>query len=86
MEENYTFYDNEKVEKAINDVDPLPSNIDVTYTKFDVGKSEVVRNVVENVLKKENQKDSTKNDNSKSQDEDQESFHKKYLKNSKSEF
>ncbi|MFS7977541.1 hypothetical protein Hanom_Chr10g00905171 [Helianthus anomalus] len=66
-------------------VDQLPENIDVTYTKSDVGESEVVSKVVESVLKKENQNNSTKNDNSESQIEDEESFHKNYLKNSKSE-
>ncbi|MFS7995862.1 hypothetical protein Hanom_Chr12g01123041 [Helianthus anomalus] len=75
LEGNYTFYDNEKVEKAINLVDQLPENIDVTYTKSDVGESEVVSSVVENVLKDENH--FTKNENSTSQDEDEESFHKK---------
>ncbi|MFS8021614.1 hypothetical protein Hanom_Chr16g01429501 [Helianthus anomalus] len=56
LENNYTFYDDEKVEKAV------------------VGK------LVKSVLKK----DSTEIDKSESHDEDEESFHKKYLNNSKS--
>ncbi|KAJ0450732.1 hypothetical protein HanHA300_Chr15g0559561 [Helianthus annuus] len=83
LENNYTSYDDEKVTKVINMVDQLPENIDVTYTKSDVGESKVVNKVVESVLKDEN--DSTKTEISKSQNEDEESFHKNYLKNSKSE-
>ncbi|KAF5773936.1 hypothetical protein HanRHA438_Chr13g0605141 [Helianthus annuus] len=82
LEKNYTFYDDEMVVKAFDMVDHLPENIDVTYSKSDdVGDSEVVSKVVESVLKE----DSTKTDMSESQVEDEESFHKNYLKNSKSE-
>ncbi|MFS7911440.1 hypothetical protein Hanom_Chr02g00118111 [Helianthus anomalus] len=77
LEKKYTFYDDEKVAKAINMVDQFPENIDVTYTKSDVGESEVVNKVVESVLEEENQNNSTKNDVSKSQIEDEVSFHKK---------
>ncbi|MFS7997061.1 hypothetical protein Hanom_Chr12g01137291 [Helianthus anomalus] len=63
-------------------VDKLPENIDMTYSKSqEVGDSEVVSKVAESVLKE----DSTKNDKSESQVEDEESFHKNYLKNSRSE-
>ncbi|KAM0035954.1 hypothetical protein Hdeb2414_s0015g00452611 [Helianthus debilis subsp. tardiflorus] len=76
------FYDDEEVAKGLNMVDQLPENIDVTYTKSDDdGDSEVVSKVVENVLRD----DSTNNGKSESQDEDEGSFHKTYLKNSKSE-
>ncbi|MFS7911455.1 hypothetical protein Hanom_Chr02g00118271 [Helianthus anomalus] len=51
-------------------VDQLPENIEVTYTKSDVGESEVVSKVVKSILKEENKKNSTKNDVSKSQIED----------------
>ncbi|MFS7978294.1 hypothetical protein Hanom_Chr10g00913821 [Helianthus anomalus] len=69
----------------MNMVDQLAENIDVTYFKSDVGELEVVSEVVESVLKEESKNDSSKNDNSESQVEDEECFHKKYLKNSKSE-
>ncbi|MFS8018269.1 hypothetical protein Hanom_Chr15g01390101 [Helianthus anomalus] len=82
LEDNYTFYDGKKVEKAINMVDHLPDNINVTYTKSDdLGDSEVVGKVVERVLSEE----STKTDKSESHDENEGSFHETYLKNSKSE-
>ncbi|MFS8007040.1 hypothetical protein Hanom_Chr14g01256281 [Helianthus anomalus] len=42
LENNYTFYDDEKVAKVINIFDQLPDNIVVTYAKSDdVGDSEV---------------------------------------------
>ncbi|MFS7912487.1 hypothetical protein Hanom_Chr02g00130521 [Helianthus anomalus] len=67
LENNYTFYDDEKVAKTINIVDQLPDNIDVTYSKSDdIGDSEVVCKVVESLLKD----DSTKTDKSESHDED----------------
>ncbi|MFS7962263.1 hypothetical protein Hanom_Chr08g00724591 [Helianthus anomalus] len=69
MHGNYLFFDDEKVENAINNVDQLPDDIDVTYTKSDVGESEVVKNVVENDFKYEKQNDSTQYDISRSQDE-----------------
>ncbi|MFS7945878.1 hypothetical protein Hanom_Chr06g00529291 [Helianthus anomalus] len=82
LENNYTFYDDKKVVKAINIVDQFPDNIDVIYSKSDdITDSEVVGKVVESVLKA----DSTKTDQSKSHDENEENFHKTYLKNSKSE-
>ncbi|KAM0007299.1 hypothetical protein Hdeb2414_s0145g00813001 [Helianthus debilis subsp. tardiflorus] len=82
LENNYTFYGNKEVEQAINMVDKLPDNIDVTYTKSDdLGDSEVVGKVVKSVLRDE----STNNGKSESHDENEESFHKNYLKNSKSE-
>ncbi|MFS8024217.1 hypothetical protein Hanom_Chr16g01460631 [Helianthus anomalus] len=59
LEKNYTFYDDEMVAKAMNMVDQLPKNIDVTYTKSDDSESEVVSKVVESVLKEENQNIST---------------------------
>ncbi|MFS7995412.1 hypothetical protein Hanom_Chr12g01117621 [Helianthus anomalus] len=63
-------------------VDQLPDNNDATYSKSDdVSDSEVVGKVVESILGE----DSTKNENSESQVEDEESFHKNYFKNSKSE-
>ncbi|MFS7905279.1 hypothetical protein Hanom_Chr01g00045811 [Helianthus anomalus] len=63
-------------------VDQLLDNIDVTYTKSDdLGDLEVVGKVVESVLTEE----STKTDKSESRDENEKSFHKNYLKNSKSE-
>ncbi|KAM0013533.1 hypothetical protein Hdeb2414_s0042g00740311 [Helianthus debilis subsp. tardiflorus] len=82
LENNYTFFDGEKVEKAINMVDQLPDNIDVTYTNSDdISDSEVVGKVVESVLAEE----STKTDKSESQDENEGSFHDSYLKHSKFE-
>ncbi|KAJ0520515.1 hypothetical protein HanIR_Chr10g0460271 [Helianthus annuus] len=82
FEKNFTFYDDEKVEKAFNMVDQLPENIDITYSKSDdTGDSEVVGKVVESVLKD----GSTKSSKSESHDENEESFHESYLKNSKSE-
>ncbi|MFS7913737.1 hypothetical protein Hanom_Chr02g00145201 [Helianthus anomalus] len=56
---NYYQRDYEKVEKALNiklksvsnEADQLPDDIDVTYTKSNVGESELVNDVVENVLK-----------------------------------
>ncbi|MFS7911808.1 hypothetical protein Hanom_Chr02g00122421 [Helianthus anomalus] len=72
-----------RVAKAMNMVDQLPDNIDATYSKSDdLGDSEVLGKVVESVL---NENDSTNNGKSESQIEDEESFHKNYLKNSKSE-
>ncbi|KAJ0780763.1 hypothetical protein HanPI659440_Chr06g0241461 [Helianthus annuus] len=77
LENNYTFYDGEKVEKAINMVNQLPDNIDVTYTKSDdISDSEVVGKVVESVLAEE----SIETGKSESQDENEGSFHEEYLK------
>ncbi|MFS8024478.1 hypothetical protein Hanom_Chr16g01463731 [Helianthus anomalus] len=74
LENNYTFYDDEKVAKSINIVDQLPDNIDVLYSKSDdVDDSDVVGKVVESFLKD----DSTKNEKSESHVEDDESFQKK---------
>ncbi|MFS8021349.1 hypothetical protein Hanom_Chr16g01426371 [Helianthus anomalus] len=82
LEKNYTFYDDGTMAKAFDMVDQLPENIHVTYSKSDdVGDSEVVSKVVESILKEY----PIKKDNSESQVEDEESFHKDYLKNSKSE-
>ncbi|KAJ0800205.1 putative transcription factor interactor and regulator CCHC(Zn) family [Helianthus annuus] len=82
FEKKFTFYDDKKVAKAFNMVDQLPDNNDVTYSKSDnVSDSEVVGKVVESVLKE----DSTKTNKSESQDENEESFHESYLKNTKSE-
>ncbi|MFS8002343.1 hypothetical protein Hanom_Chr13g01200981 [Helianthus anomalus] len=82
FEKKFTFYDDEKVEKAFNMVDKMLENIKITYSKSDdTGDSEVVGKVVESVWKD----DSTKTDNSESQDVNEESFHDSYLKNSKSE-
>ncbi|MFS7961594.1 hypothetical protein Hanom_Chr08g00716941 [Helianthus anomalus] len=82
FEENFTFYDDEKVEKAFNMVDQLPDNIDVTYSKsVDTSDSELVGKVVGSVL----QYDYIKTDKSESQDENEGNFHESYLKNSKSE-
>ncbi|MFS8009222.1 hypothetical protein Hanom_Chr14g01282141 [Helianthus anomalus] len=54
LEDNYTFYDNGKVAKAMNMVDQLLDNIDVTYSESDeVSDSEVVSKVVESVLKED---------------------------------
>ncbi|MFS7912185.1 hypothetical protein Hanom_Chr02g00126941 [Helianthus anomalus] len=54
LKDNYTFYDSEKMEKAINMVDQLPDNIDVTYSKSDdLDDSEVLGKVVESVLSEE---------------------------------
>ncbi|MFS8017035.1 hypothetical protein Hanom_Chr15g01375521 [Helianthus anomalus] len=82
LPEKFAFYDDEKVEKAFNMVDQLPDNIDVTYSKSDKScDSEVVGMVVESVLKEE----SVETGKSESQDENGDSFHEGYLKNSKSE-
>ncbi|KAF5802790.1 putative transcription factor interactor and regulator CCHC(Zn) family [Helianthus annuus] len=82
LENNYTFYDGEKVEKVINMVDQLPDNIDVTYTKSDdISDSEVVGKVVESVFKEE----SVDTGKPESQDENEGNFHDGYLKNTKSE-
>ncbi|MFS7946529.1 hypothetical protein Hanom_Chr06g00537341 [Helianthus anomalus] len=82
FEEKFTFYDDEKVEKAFNMVDQLPDNIEITYSKSDDSDdSEVVGKVVESVL----QDDSIKTDKSESQDEYEGSVHENYHKNSKSE-
>ncbi|MFS7979220.1 hypothetical protein Hanom_Chr10g00924841 [Helianthus anomalus] len=83
----------EEVEKALNiklksvsnEVYQLPADINVTYTKSDVSESELVNDVVEKVFDGEKQKDFTTNENFESQFEDEESFHKSYLKNSKSD-
>ncbi|MFS7986785.1 hypothetical protein Hanom_Chr11g01014331 [Helianthus anomalus] len=57
FEKKFTFYDDEKVEKAFNMVDQLTENIDVTYSKSDdTGDSEVVGKVVESVLQDESTK------------------------------
>ncbi|KAF5809845.1 putative transcription factor interactor and regulator CCHC(Zn) family [Helianthus annuus] len=80
--EKFTFYDEEKVEKAFNMVDQLPDNIDITYSKSDDSHdSEVVGKVVESVLKEE----SVDTGKSESQDEDEGNLHDGYLKNIKSE-
>ncbi|KAJ0618477.1 putative transcription factor interactor and regulator CCHC(Zn) family [Helianthus annuus] len=82
LENNYTFYDGEKVEKVINMVDQLPDNIDVTYTKSDdISDSEVVGKVVESVFKEE----SVDTGKTESQDANEGNFHDRYLKNTKSE-
>ncbi|MFS7934511.1 hypothetical protein Hanom_Chr05g00392411 [Helianthus anomalus] len=82
FEKKFTFYDEWKVEKAFNMVDQFPDNIYISYSKSDdTANSDVVGKVVESVLKD----DSTKSGMSESQDENEESFHKNYLKNSKSE-
>ncbi|MFS7914634.1 hypothetical protein Hanom_Chr02g00155751 [Helianthus anomalus] len=70
---------NIKLKSVQNQVDQLPDEIDVTYTKSDVCESELVNDVVEKVFEDESQSDSTKNENSKSQLEDGEIFHKNYL-------
>ncbi|XP_022023988.1 cyclic nucleotide-gated cation channel beta-1-like [Helianthus annuus] len=81
FEKKFTFYDDDKVEKAFNMVDQLLDNIDVSYSKSDdTGDSEVVGKVVEHVL----QDNSTKTDKSESHDENEGSFHESYLKNLKS--
>ncbi|MFS8034859.1 hypothetical protein Hanom_Chr17g01586121 [Helianthus anomalus] len=90
---NYCRKKFEGVEKALNiklktvqnPINQLPDNIDVTYTKSDVCESELVNDVVEKVFEEESQSDSAKNENSKSQFEDEETFHKNYLQNSKSD-
>ncbi|KAJ0796157.1 hypothetical protein HanPI659440_Chr04g0158921 [Helianthus annuus] len=80
--EKFTFYDEEKVEKAFNMVDQLPDDIDITYSKSDDSHdSEVVGKVVESVLKEE----SVDTGKSESQDEDEGNLHDGYLKNIKSE-
>ncbi|MFS7946707.1 hypothetical protein Hanom_Chr06g00539481 [Helianthus anomalus] len=82
LKEKYAFYDEEKVIKGLNMVDQLHVNIDVTYTKSDDASDlEVVSKVVESVL---SENVSTNKVKSESQDTDEESFHKNYLKNSKS--
>ncbi|KAJ0955610.1 putative transcription factor interactor and regulator CCHC(Zn) family [Helianthus annuus] len=82
FDEKFTFYDDEKLEKAFNMVDQLPDNIDVTYSKSDDSSdSEVVGKVVESVLKEE----SVETGKYESQDENEGSFHEQYLKSSKSE-
>ncbi|KAJ0484297.1 putative transcription factor interactor and regulator CCHC(Zn) family [Helianthus annuus] len=81
LENNYTFYDGEKVEKVINMVDQLPDNIDVIYTKSDdISDSEVVGKVVESVF----QEKSGDTGKTESQDEDEGNFDDGYLQNTKS--
>ncbi|KAJ0929621.1 putative transcription factor interactor and regulator CCHC(Zn) family [Helianthus annuus] len=81
LENNYTFYDGEKVEKVINMVDQLPDNIDVTYTKSDdISDLEVVGKVVESIFKEE----SVDTGKTESQDENEGNFHDGYLKITKS--
>ncbi|KAF5790764.1 putative transcription factor interactor and regulator CCHC(Zn) family [Helianthus annuus] len=82
LENNYTFYDDEKVEKVINMVDQLPDNIDVIYTKSDdINDSGVVDKVVESVSKEE----SVDAGKTESQVENEGNFHDEYLKDTTSE-
>ncbi|MFS7905945.1 hypothetical protein Hanom_Chr01g00053651 [Helianthus anomalus] len=91
MMENYFQRKFERVENALNiklksvsnEVNQLSDDINVIYTKSDVCESALVNDVVEKVFDGEKQNDFTKNENSKSKFEDEESFHKNYLKNSK---
>ncbi|KAJ0809384.1 putative transcription factor interactor and regulator CCHC(Zn) family [Helianthus annuus] len=82
LENNYTFYDGEQVEKVINMVDQLPDNIDVIYTKpDDLHDSGVVSKVVESVFKEE----SVAAGKTESQVENDGNFHDEYLKNTTAE-
>ncbi|KAJ0623113.1 hypothetical protein HanIR_Chr01g0028201 [Helianthus annuus] len=82
MMENYCHRKFERVEKALNiklksvsnEVNQLPDDINVTYTKSDVCESASVNDVVEKVFDGEKQNDFTKNENSESKFEDEESF------------
>ncbi|MFS7919402.1 putative transcription factor interactor and regulator CCHC(Zn) family [Helianthus anomalus] len=71
-----------KLKTVQNQIDQLPDEIDVSYTKSDVCESEFVNDVFEKVFEDEQQSNSTNFESSNSHFEDEEFVHKNYIPNS----